>query len=403
MCGIAGFQTNLNGSVKTILAMNNAVSHRGPDDGGFVLIDTTNRTTHDFASTASPRSIRSKLPILEHAQELKFDAALSHTRYSIIDLSSAGHQPMWDSESSICITFNGEIYNHIELREELQSHGLHFVSNSDTEVIIQGYKLWNVGVLNRLNGFFAIALYDRSLNKILLARDRLGKADLYYHQKADHAVYWASEIKAILCSTGIQRSAVDPIAVADFILNGRRDRHGTFWSDIKDFPPGSYAWIRTNKDLCFERFWFPDLKRLKSTDLTVHEAASGMVERLEKSLAIRLRADVPIGFELSGGLDSSALVGIAAGILSKNISTYTVKFEESHSNEEPFARMVADRYPNLIDYKVLIPPKSDFWESSDDFVDVQDEPFHSPNLQTNQSIRRLFKSSGVGVVITGGR
>ncbi len=382
--------------------MTNVISHRGPDDMGFLLVNTRRRTHQSFASAKSPTSIQEALPILRATgSEFSFNLAISHVRFSIIDLSSAGHQPMWNSDRTICLTFNGEIYNYLELREELIALGYAFQSTSDTEVLLIGYQAWGAKVFERLNGFFAVCIYDLRLNRLLLGRDRLGKADLYVVYEKETEFVWASEIKSLMSTGRVDSRNVKTSAVADFLLNGRRDRSGTFWENVVDFPPGHFAWVDERCEFNPQRYWQLPAERLSSKDISLVEAADGLLDRLTDSLRIRMRADVPIGFELSGGLDSSALVAIAANRLSRKLKTYTVRFPEEHSNEEPYARLVADAYPGAIDYRVIDPPEQEFWTEADSFVRLQDEPFHAPNLHTNQVVRRKFKEEGVEVVITG--
>lgn len=307
---------------------------------------------------------------------------------------------MWSGCGRYCITFNGEIYNYIELRDALQSTGRVFHTRSDTEVLLAAYIEWGERFFERLNGFFAFAIYDVHRQQVLLGRDRIGKAHLYLTHNAQ-SVSWASEIKALILAGQIDTHAVDSSSVADFILYGRRDRAGTFWQGVMDFPPGHYAWLGIGQKFEPVRYWSMPTERKSSHDIGFDEAVIGLRDILSDALAIRLRADVPIGFELSGGMDSSALVGLAAGAMGYKIRSYTVKFEEEHSDEEPYARAVAQRYPDLIDYTVIRPPQDEFWKAADRFVWEQEEPFHAPNLHTLQAMECLIKQQGAHVVISG--
>jgi asparagine synthase (glutamine-hydrolysing) len=185
------------------------------------------------------------------------------------------------------------------------------------------------------------------------------------------------------------------------VIFGNRDRGGTFWRGIEDFPPGHYAWLDNSKEWRPHRYWSLPKSRWKSDDISFEEASTGLADVLSSSLELRMRADVDIAFELNGGMDSSALVGLAAGRLGKRLTTCTAEFSEAHSNEEPFARLVAQRYPDQIDYRVMKPSSDSFWKEASDFVWLQEEPFHAPNLHTNQVLRRGFKERGIDVVITG--
>lgn len=403
MCGITGyFLAEARRSTSPIVKMSAAIAHRGPDDEGFLLADVPAGRVHTFSSVRSPSVIQNQWPVLDGCAEMPtHQLGMSQVRYSIIDLTPGGHQPMWSASGSVCLTFNGEIYNFIELREELIKLGYQFSTASDTEVLLNGYIAWGEHVFQRLNGFFAVAIYDVRRKAVLLGRDRLGKAHLYFSNRPDESFYWASEIKALIAAGCVSHGSIDVASIADFVLFNRRDRGGTFWRDVQDFPPGHYAWVDQSCVFRPVRYWALPASRLTVNDLSPAEASTGLGDILTDALNLRLRADVPIGFELSGGMDSSALVGLAAGRLQRHFKTYTIEFAEAHSNEEPFARAVAQRYPNLIDYQVIKPPREEFWPEANDFVWLQEEPFHAPNLHTNQRMRRQLKSDGAHVVITG--
>ena len=255
----------------------------------------------------------------------------------------------------------------------------------------KGLLLLGRGVFDRINGFFAVAIYDHRRRDVLLARDPLGKAHLYLSRKADGDTFWASEIKALTCVGFATEKKISDTAVHDYIFYNRKDHNGTFYKDVMDFPPGHFCWMSTYGDEGPVRYWnIPDA-RLKASDISFDEASSQFKALLLDAISIRLRADVPISFELSGGMDSSSIVGLAAGELGLKFSTETVKFKERHSDEEPYARLVANRYPDQIEYNVTEPDSNSFWANADSFINLLEEPFHAPNLQTNQTIRRNFK------------
>lgn len=402
MCGIAGYITAKKSYESSLILMAQAISHRGPDDEGFVFAELSSQHHYSFSSHKSPNDIRSIYPVLQANNQIPpHHLGMTQVRYSIIDLSSHGHQPMWSACGLYCITFNGEIYNYIELRDLLKAKGYIFHTQSDTEVLLQAYIEWGDKLFDRLNGFFAFALYDVKRQQVLLGRDRLGKADLYITQSAE-TIYWASEIKAFIQIGQVNNHSIDPSSIADFIIYGRRNRAGTFWQDVLDFPPGHYAWVGQDNKIKPMCYWSLPLDRKKISDIGRNEAIVGLRELLSDAIALRLRADVPIGFELSGGMDSSALVGLAAGVLGRrDIRTYTIKFDEAHSDEEPYAHAVAKHYCNQIDYTVIRPPPDDFWKNANKFIWEQEEPFHAPNLYTSQAMQRLMKQHGAHVVISG--
>lgn len=402
MCGITGYFLAKATTNSPILKMSAAIAHRGPDDEGFLLADVQSCPGHTYSSIRSPSLIQDRWPPLtDGAVTPPHQLAMSQVRYSIIDLSPGGHQPMWSACGNVCLTFNGEIYNFVELREELKGLGHQFRTSSDTEVLLYGYVEWGESVFQHLNGFFAVAIYDKKRKAVLLGRDRIGKAHLYFTHRPGDSFYWASEIKSLIAAGRVHHDSIDIASIADFILFNRRDRGGTFWRDAQDFPPAHFAWIDHSCIFRPIRYWALPAGRLSVKDLSENEASTGLANILADALNVRLRADVPVGFELSGGMDSSALVGLAAGRLQRNFKTYTIEFEEAHSNEEPYARVLANRYPTNIDYRVIKPPREEFWLEANDFVWLQEEPFHAPNLHTNQRLRREMKADGAHVVITG--
>jgi asparagine synthase (glutamine-hydrolysing) len=402
MCGIAGYVTFNAGESDgaRLLRMVDAIAHRGPDDAGYALIRTTSGEHLDLVSHDSDPRLKAMLPDIA-GTAYAHDVAFGHRRYSVVDLSPGGHQPMWSACGNACLCFNGEIYNYLELRDELVALGHRFVTTSDTEVFLAGYIAWGTEVFRRLNGPFAAAIYDRRKRAVLLARDRLGKSPLYLCSNGG-AIQWASEIKALLATGGVARADVNQEVVNEFLAYGWRDRGRTFWNGVEDFPPASYLWLTASCNVvAAQRYWrLPDARRT-AAELPFAQAREQFTGLLSDALALRLRSDVKVGFELSGGLDSSSLVAVAAGTLQQDITTYTIQFDEPGSNEEPFARAVHARYPDRIDYRVIRPGAEDFWADADRFVWVEEEPFHSPNLHTNHRLRRQIRDDGRGVVITG--
>lgn len=403
MCGIAGYiLTESSSSATYLLSMTQAVRHRGPDDEGFAFIDSIDGTQINLSGNNSCTDIRSAYESIHAARNVsRHQIALAQVRYSIVDISSGGHQPMWSSCNSVCLTFNGEIYNHQELRSQLINAGYIFRTKSDTEVFVNAYLEWGDDVFSHLNGFWAIALYDSRRKQILLARDRLGKAHLYIFRGPDGSVSWASEIKAFFNHGAFNRFDVDKSALFDYIAFGRRDRQGTLWNQVEDFPPAHSEWLSPGKPAEKARYWDFPTDRLRSSDCNLEEQSSRFRDLLTDSLQLRSRADVPVAFELSGGLDSSALVALAARRLGLKFRAFTISFPEKEADESDFARMVVKQYAENIDHRIITPGPDSFWRDSDQFAWSQEEPFHSPNLFTNRSLRQLMKRSGTDVVITG--
>ena len=329
--------------------------HRGPDDEGITLIDPERGVHQDLLTENSARNVRGYERAGE-ARGIEHRIGLGHRRFSIVDISSAGHQPFWSSsESKVCVAFNGEIYNYVELREELKQKGFRFHTASDTEVLAMAYRAWGVSCFERFNGFWAVSLYDQERRQMLLARDRIGKAPLYV-TRADRGLYWASEIKGLFAMLGSSQFIVHEQAVVDFLKWYRRDLfHETFYKDISSFPNAAYAWVQADGTYQPVKYWDVPNRRLTINDISVHEAKERLKDLLGDAVRLRLRADVPVSVQLSGGMDSSALLALAANSASR-VHAYTVAFPGSEVNEEPFARKVAEHYSGRVDYSVIEPP-----------------------------------------------
>lgn len=399
MCGIAGYvlTQSYESTPARILRMTRSIAHRGPDDEGLTLFCSPSGQAIDLATQDTVRGL-GELSVAHEIEAFQHDIAFGHRRFSIIDVSPAGHQPFWSRDRQVCVAFNGEIYNYLELRQELEKEGYTFKTQSDTEVLVTAYQHWGTDCFNRFNGFWAISLYDSSKKAVLLARDRLGVAPLYVAQ-TETGLFWSSEIKGIL----IDHSAfsINEQAVGDFVLHGWRDLFNTtFYNGIDTFPKASFAWVQADGHYEPQTYWQLPTHRLTEADLSIPDAIAKARFLLTDALKLRLRADVPVGLSLSGGLDSSALVALAAqsGI---PLNTFTVSFPGTSVDEEPFARIVAKTYPSLVNYQVIHPQDTDLLESADRYVALLDEPFHSPNLFTDQGIVRTMTNAGLRVCITG--
>jgi asparagine synthase (glutamine-hydrolysing) len=381
--------------------MADAIRHRGPDDEGYVLIQHSNgRYTH-YCGPASPAPLQDTLPAIGSAAAASgANIGLAHRRFSIIDLSPAGHQPLFAADQSCCIVFNGEIYNYIELREELEQQGVRFRSKSDTEVLIEAYRAWGTDCFRRFNGFWALALYDFRNRQLILSRDRLGKKPLYWVRMGDR-IYFASEIKSLLCVPEVAAAKrVNERAVWHWCVDRRRDLDNeTFFEGIRVLPAGSWAVVDAGFPANIRVFWEMPRRRLGESDISIDDAAQRVRDTLDDAVRLRLRADVPLALELSGGMDSSTVLALAARHYAGRLTTYTVKYPDPRWDEEPYARAVAEHYN--VDYRVLDPDLNAFWRQVTAFTRLQEEPYHSPNMQVSQVIWSLMRVDGTKVVLTG--
>lgn len=304
MCGITGF---FGPEDKTILRkMTESLSHRGPDQSGY------------YSDTL---------------------CSLGHKRLSIIDLSEKGRQPLSNLEKTIWIVFNGEIYNYKEIRVLLEEKGYRFSSETDTEVIIYAYEEFGVNCLAYLNGIFAFAIWDTRKKELFIARDRIGVKPLYYFTKGNILVF-ASEIKA-LCHHPEFNKTIHKQAIDDYLNLRFIPGPDTIFSDVKKLQPGHYL-LKTQRETIIKQYWsFSMNPEEKSADYF----AKKVREQLEKSVAMQMVSDVPIGAFLSGGIDSSAVVACMAKVSEKPIHTYSVTFlEQERENEMKYARLVAEKF-----------------------------------------------------------
>jgi asparagine synthase (glutamine-hydrolysing) len=293
MCGIGGklnFDPARPVERDVLERMNAVLAHRGPDDGG----------------------IYCQGPV-----------GLAHRRLSIIDLSSAGHQPMSNEDGSVWIVFNGEIYNFQSLRPDLVLRGHRFRSNTDTEVILHLYEEHSTDCLRFLRGMFAFAIWDGPRRQLFLARDRLGKKPLCYQQDA-HALRFASEAKAILQDPDVQ-ARPDPQGVAQYLTYGYVPSPDSAFEGFRRLPPGHFLTCRDGQ-VEVVQYWRlrRDQKHERSEEDWCHE----IVARLEEAVRLRLISDVPLGAFLSGGIDSSAVVAMMSRVSSGPVKTFSIGFEE---------------------------------------------------------------------------
>ena len=288
--------------------MGSVIRHRGPDAGG---------------------------------EYLDHQVGLAHRRLSIIDLSEQGNQPMHSADGRLVIVFNGEIYNFLELRAELARQGVSFRTGTDTEVILALYALEGPACLERLNGMFAFAVWDKTAQTLFLARDRVGKKPLYYYHGGGDRLAFASEIKALLELPGIPRE-IEPTAIADYLKYLYVPAPKSIFKQIYKLPPGHCLHLVTGGEPVIREYWDLDFSRPAVGTLTEH--ADQLMELVRQSTVQRMIADVPLGAFLSGGLDSSAVVALMAGASSTKVKTCSIGFADKAHDETPFAREVAELF-----------------------------------------------------------
>ncbi|HOK95672.1 MAG TPA: asparagine synthase (glutamine-hydrolyzing) [Anaerohalosphaeraceae bacterium] len=410
MCGIAGYfnhaktRTDLSGLYKAV----RLIAHRGPDDEGYAVFNMDTQTAQKYCGPDSPAVLKSQMPDIVQHPHFAHHLAFGFRRFSIVDLSEKGHQPFWSPDGSVCLIFNGEIYNYIELQKELLQLGYCFTTACDTEVLLAGYLTWGMDVLKFCNGPIAMVCYDRRKNTLLMARDRLGKAPLYYavHQGT---LYWASEIKSILSLTGHSAFSINEQAVYDYLNYGWRDLDNTtFWNGVCTLPAAHWTEIDVASQPSYDqinaslhRYWDFPPQRLHPGQIPFREAVGRFRELFTDAVRIRARADAKVAFSLSGGLDSSSITAAAAHIADQSFRTYSIKFPGQDCDEEPFARKVYELYPDKIDYHIYTPANEDFWQVASDFIWLQEEPFHWPSAELFQAYFRHARRQDYKVILIG--
>jgi len=316
-------------------------------------------------------------------------------RLSIIDLSPAGHQPMCDESGRYWIVYNGEIYNYVELRQQLAGKGCQFFSNSDTEVILRLFMLEGPEAVRKLNGMFAFVIWDKQERTLFAARDRLGIKPFYYY-KDNRQFVFGSEIKALLASGQVER-AVDGQGMADYLAFQFCLNDKTLFRDIRKLEPG--CWMRVNADGSqrIEQYWNLDFS--VDTDHTAEYFEYQLTRLLEDAVRIQLRADVPVGAHLSGGLDSSTVTCLAASLLDNPIHTFSGGFKENpRYDETAYARMAAEQAGSI--HHEIFPDEYDFVELMPKLMVAMDEPAAGPGIFPQLMVSQLAKQH-VKVVLGG--
>lgn len=317
MCGIVGILTQQGHGrerlMRDVVAMADTLNHRGPDDEG-IWIDES-------------RGI-----------------ALGHRRLAVLDLSAAGQQPMCNETGRIWVVFNGEIYNFLSLRAELETQGHVFRSKTDSEVLVHAYEQYGDEFVRRLDGMFALALWDQDRERLILARDRAGKKPLYYYAAKPHFLF-GSEIKAPLANPSVSRM-INAEAIPLYLTYGYVPCPGTFYQGVLQLPPASYLVVERGRTLGPFRYW--ELAYPRSGEerrVSEAEACREIRRLLTAAVERRLLSDVPLGAFLSGGIDSSIVVGLMSRLMGRRVKTFSIGFTgDKNFDETPFSRLVARHF-----------------------------------------------------------
>ncbi len=360
MCGIAGFidvERSRDNAEQLIDRMCQVIRHRGPDDQGVWVGD---------------------------------GAALGMRRLSIIDLAG-GHQPIFNEDQSILVVLNGEIYNYRELQKELQERGHHFRTNSDTEAIVHAYEEYGDDCVKQLRGMFTFAIWDRNRQRLLAARDRFGKKPLNYYWDGQRLIF-GSEIKSIL-EAGIPRE-VNHFALDEYLVYRCVPAPNTLFKGVMKLPP-AHILVYENGQISTKCYWeLPFRPTCKDDEATAIERTRAL---LKDAVEVRLMSEVPLGAFLSGGIDSSIVVGLMSSMMSQPVKTFSIGFEEDDFTELPYARQVAQHF-GTDHHEFFVRPE--LISVLPQLVWAYDEPFSDASMLPTYYVSKLAREH-VTVVLTG--
>ena len=362
MCGITGHfsKTKLINKHECLL-MSDAIKHRGPDSFG---------------------------------NYFENNIFLGHRRLSILDLTNAGHQPMWDSDMQIAIIFNGEIYNYNEIKGELSEYT--FASNTDTEVIVYAYKKWGLEkTLDKLNGMFSFCIYDKVKQKALFARDRIGIKPFVYFYNEEHFIF-SSELKSLLKNSIINKN-IDTKSVANYFIHRYIPNPKTIFQGVKKLEPGHFIELDLQK-FKLKKHQYRKLNNKRYIDLSENEIIEKAEELIKKSVKYRLIADTEVASFLSGGIDSSLITSIAKS-LNTNLKAFSIDIQPEKYSELSFAKLAANHSDvNLISKQIN---KEVFQANFDNIINSYDEPFADSSLVPTFLLTKVVSESGIKCALSG--
>jgi asparagine synthase (glutamine-hydrolysing) len=378
MCGIFGWilEAAKRQDRETLVSLTDVMSHRGPDGSGYWLHETSDG---------------------------RFQIGFGHRRLSIIDIGG-GAQPMSAGDGRFTLTFNGEIYNYVELRQELIRLGHSFQTNSDTEVIIEAYRAWKLEAIRRFRGMFSFALWDEAEQRLVLARDAFGKKPLFLAELPG-VLLFGSEIEPIVRFPGFNR-AFDYDALGHYLLNRYVPGPPTFFRAVKKLPPGHYA-VWHGGALKMARYFTPPIATTVPEIKSFNEAVSLFEETFDEAVRIRMRSDAPFGAYLSGGIDSSAVVATMVKHSTEPVRTFSVGFRQTEYSELDHARVIAGRFRTIHNELFVEPgPFMDHWTAAvlhrgAPVSEASDIPIFMLSEMASRSVKMVLTGEGADELMGG--
>ena len=349
MCGIVGFNWQDQRQIELLASM---LNHRGPEQEGFYVDD---------------------------------GVSIGHKRLRIIDLSEQGRQPIYNEDKTVCVSFNGEIFNFEQIKSDLEKSGHHFRSHTDTEVLVHGYEQWGTGLLEKLNGQFAFCIFDKRNNLLFLARDRFGIKPLYYYSK-DKRFIFGSELKVFLKSD--IKKAIDKNALEYYLFFCNTPFNQSILENVRKLPPAHYLIydLKAKEIRKSEPYW--SISFDEQIDCGEEELKHQLLDRIEKSVQMQLISDVPLGAFLSGGIDSSIIVSIMRKYV-KELNTFSIRFDRPAYNESHYAKIVSDKFDTIhheIEFNAL-----NVRDLMEELPYYYDEPFGDPSMIPTSLVCRVAK------------
>lgn len=395
MCGITGyFSLNNDFNPNLFEYSNNLIKHRGPDDFGYITINN-NLEVNEWEDEYL-RDFNSQSPVL---------GAMGFRRLAILDLSALGHQPMCDKETGNWIIFNGEIYNYIEIREELIAKAYIFISGTDTEVLLKAYREWGESCINKFNGMFSFCIFDKVKRKLFCARDRMGIKPFYYYLDGKRFVF-GSEVKQIIPFLNGKQTA-NKTVLFDYLALGSygNESEQTYLDSVLKLLPGEHLTINLNARTLvkeIKKYWSIQNIISSNFDCRFDEAVNKTTELFTDSVKLRMRSDVPIGTCLSGGIDSSAIACTVDELLKETDIKQKIFFIGSidpKQDEKKFADIVINNINAEPHY--YYPKPDDFQNDFENFIWHNDEPLIRASMFGGWNVYKLASQSGVKVVLDG--
>jgi asparagine synthase (glutamine-hydrolysing) len=389
MCGIAGIVVVDGFDPALLISMTHAVKHRGPDGFGFVYFDLGSNSAGECFHDQD-RSPSLAAPSL----------GLGTRRLAILDLSESGNQPMQIEDGEYWITYNGEVYNYREIRKELEAIGHNFRTKTDTEVVLRAYSQWDSACVNRFNGMWSFAIWDRRRRQLFCSRDRFGVKPFYYFATPSFLAF-GSEIKQLLHCPGVPRT-IDQTMASQYLQQGLQDHtHRTFFADICQLPGGHSLTVDLTQptiSIKLEKYW--DLPIDPGKNQSDQEASETFLALFQTAVTLRLRSDVPVGSCLSGGLDSSSIVTTAARTArSPEFHTFSSCFEDEAFDERQFIREVVSASGVIAHY--VFPKPESFWDDLNCLIWHQDEPVGGAGVYAQWCVMQAARQAGIPVLLDG--